>query len=60
MPTMTNPMSRFASFAATASLALAVIVGVVDAAQVGSYATGTPQVVVPAFSLVTPAVGSLT
>lgn len=57
---MISPMSRFAGLAATASLALAVLVGVIDAAQVGAYSAAAPSMVFTAFSLVTPAVGSLT
>jgi hypothetical protein len=57
---MIEPMTRFAGLAATASLALAILVGVIDAAQVGAYTATAPTVVVTAFSVVTPAVGSLT
>ncbi len=56
---MTSPMPRLASLATTACLALAIIVGVVDSAQLAATATGSPAIAVAAFASVTPAVGTL-
>jgi hypothetical protein len=57
---MTSPISRIAGLATTACLALAILVGVIDAAQVSAHAAEAPSVSIAAFSVVTPAVGSLT
>jgi 2-keto-4-pentenoate hydratase len=56
---MTNPMTRLASLATTACLALAIIVGVIDSAQLAATVPGTPAVAVAAFASITPAVGTL-
>ncbi|NJS15416.1 MAG: hypothetical protein HC788_13425 [Sphingopyxis sp.] len=56
---MTSPISRLAGLATTACLALAILVGVIDAAQVAAHAARAPSVSVAAISLATPAVGSL-
>jgi hypothetical protein len=57
---MTNPISRLAGLATSACLALAIIVGVIDSAQVAAHVTGSPVLASAAFASVTPAVGSLT
>jgi len=57
---MTSPISRIAGLATTACLALAILVGVIDAAQVTAHFAAAPSVSIAAFSVVTPAVGSLT
>lgn len=56
---MTNPTSRIAGLATSACLALAIIVGLLDSAQVAAHVTGTPAVAIAAFATVTPAVGTL-
>jgi hypothetical protein len=57
--TMTSPISRIAGLATTACLALAIIVGVIDSAQLAAHTAGTPDVAIAAFVTVTPAVGTL-
>ena len=56
---MTNPMSRFAGLATTACLALAIIVGVIDSAQLAAHNAETPAVAIAAFVTETPAVRTL-
>ncbi len=56
---MTSPMSRFAGLATTACLALAIIVGVIDSAQLAAHSAETPAVAIAAFVTETPAVRTL-
>lgn len=57
---MTNSISRFAGFAVSACLALAIVVGVIDSAQAAAQITGSPVMRTAAFASLTPVVGSLT
>lgn len=56
---MTTATSQIAGLATSACLALAIIVGLLDSAQVAANVTGSPAMAMTAFATVTPAVGSL-
>ncbi|MBA4747846.1 MAG: hypothetical protein H2056_03935 [Sphingopyxis sp.] len=56
---MTSPISRLAGLATTACVALAIIVGVIDSAQLAAHSVTAPSVAIAAFVTETPAVGTL-
>ena len=56
---MTSPISRLAGLATTACVALAIIVGVIDSAQLVAHSVAAPSVAIAAFVTETPAVRTL-